>query len=145
MREIRTEIQITAPPEKVWSLLTDFNNWKNWNPTINEISGDASVGSKLIITMRCEDGSKGHKYSPVITTFKKPNFMRWEAKMISNFLFSSDKIFELKETSSGTLLIHKEIFDGIIVTLFWGKMSPGILPMLKVMNEALKKKAEEAF
>jgi hypothetical protein len=144
MPEIKTEIQIAASPEKVWNVLTDFNNWKSWNPTANQINGSPSVGSKLSITMRCEDGSNGNKYSPIVTAVEKPKFMRWQAKMLFNFLFSNDKRFELRETNGGTLFIHTEIFGGVIVPLFWNKMSPAITPMLESMNKALKKKVEES-
>jgi len=53
MREIRTEIEIAAPVTKVWSILTDFDNWKEWNPIVEQESGVASPGSKLSMTMRC--------------------------------------------------------------------------------------------
>ena len=62
MREIRTEIEIAAPLTKVWSILTDFDNWKEWNPIVDQASGAASPGSKLSMTMGCGDGKKGNKY-----------------------------------------------------------------------------------
>ncbi len=31
MREIRCEIEIEAPAERVWQVLTDFNTYPNWN------------------------------------------------------------------------------------------------------------------
>jgi uncharacterized protein YndB with AHSA1/START domain len=61
MREIRAEIEIAAPLTKVWSILTDFDNWKEWNPIVDQASGVASPGSKLSITMGCGDGKKGNK------------------------------------------------------------------------------------
>ena len=45
MRELRTEIEIAAPLTKVWSILTDFDNWKEWNPIVSQASGVASLGS----------------------------------------------------------------------------------------------------
>jgi uncharacterized protein YndB with AHSA1/START domain len=63
MREIRTEIEIAAPLTKVWSIPTDFDNWKEWNPIINQASGVASLGSKLSITMCSEDGKDGEKHA----------------------------------------------------------------------------------
>ncbi len=44
MREIRTEIEIAVPPTKVWSILMDFDNWKEWSPIINQASGVAALG-----------------------------------------------------------------------------------------------------
>ena len=115
MREIRTEIEIAAPPTKVWSILTDFDNWKNWNPIVNQVSGVASLGSELSVTMRGDDGKDGPKYMPIVTNFEEPKFFRWRGKMMAEFLFTNDKVFELEETGSGTRLIHKELFSGMLV------------------------------
>jgi len=138
MREIRTEIDIAAPPTKVWGILTDFDNWKNWNPIINQASGTASFGSELSMTMRGDDGKDGPKYMPIVTNFEEPVFFRWRAKMMAGFLFTNDKVFELEEIGSGTRLIHREQFSGILVPLFWSKLKKGVPSMLKSMNDALK-------
>ncbi len=144
MREIRTEIEIAAPPIKVWSILTDFDNWKNWNPIVNQASGVASLGAELSVTMRGDDGKDGPKYRPIITNFEEPKYFRWRGKMMAEFLFTNDKVFELEETSSGTRLIHKELFSGMLVPMFWSKFDKGVPPMLKSMNDALKRKAEKS-
>ena len=36
MKEIKTEI-IDTKPEKVWEVLTDFENYPTWNPFIQNI------------------------------------------------------------------------------------------------------------
>jgi len=143
MRELRTEIEIAVPLTKVWSILTDFNNWKEWNP-ICKASGAASLGSKLSVTMRCDDGKDGHTYMPVVTNVDEPKSFRWRGVMMAGFLFTNDKVFELEEISSGTRLIHREEFSGILVPLFWGKMEKDALPMLRKMNGALKTIAEKS-
>ena len=79
MREIRTEIDIAAPPTKVWGILTDFDNWKNWNPIINQASGTVSLGSELSMTMRGDDGKDGPKSMPIVTNFEEPMFFRWRS------------------------------------------------------------------
>ncbi len=134
MRELRTEIEIAAPLTKVWSILTDFDNWKNWNPIINQASGTASLGSELSMTMRGEDGKDGPKFMPVITNFEEPRFFRWRGKMMAEFLFTNDKVFELEETGSGVRLIHKDLFSGALVPMFWSKFDKGVPPMLNSMN-----------
>ncbi len=144
MREIRTEIEINVPPTTVWSILTDFHTWKEWSPIINQASGVASLGSELNITMRGDDGKDGPKYMPIITNFEEPKFFRWRAKMMAEFLFTNDKVFELEETGSGTRLIHKELFSGMLVPLFWSKLETGVPPMLNSMNDALKRIAEKS-
>ena len=144
MREIRTEIEIAAPVTKVWSILTGFDNWKEWNPIVNQASGVAPPGSKLSMTMCCGDGKEGNKYMPVVTNVEDPKSFRWRAIMMAGFLFTNDKVFELEETGPGTRLVHIEAFSGILVPLFWGKMEKSITPMLESMNDALKIKAEKS-
>ncbi len=143
MREIRTEIEIHAPIAEVWSVLIDFDNWKDWNPIVNEANGPAALGSKIAITMCGKDGKDAQRYEPIVTQIKEPTYFRWRAKMMAEFLFTNDKIFELEATGSTTKLTHIEAFSGLMVTLFWSKLEGSVPAMLDSMNEALKKTVEK--
>jgi len=142
MREIRSEIDIAAPPTTVWGILTDFEKWQTWNPIVKQVRGVATRNSKINVNMRGKGGQEGQHYVATITTFEEPLFFRWRARMMADFLFANDKVFELKETPAGTKLVHTEAFSGILVSLFWSKLNQQVPSMLKTMNEALKKKAE---
>ena len=144
MQVITTEIEISAPPEKVWAIIADVNKWQDWSPIINKSSGSVSEGSKLNITMKGKvEGEDGPQYSPTITKLDRPKFFRWRDYMLTGFLFTNDKIFELEASSSGTRLIHKELFKGLLAPLFCDHMETGVPPMLNAMNKALKELAEK--
>lgn len=144
MQEIRTEIEIAASPAKVWGILTDINKWHEWSPIINQSSGNASLGSKLDMTMvGKEEGKDGPKYSPEITQLDEAKYFRWRAHMMAGFIFTNDKVFELEETATGTKLIHKELFSGLLAPIMCGQMEKGVPPMLNSMNLALKELAEK--
>ncbi|MHB8211958.1 MAG: SRPBCC family protein [Acidithiobacillus sp.] len=32
MRQVETEIEIAASPERIWSILMDFSAYPEWNP-----------------------------------------------------------------------------------------------------------------
>jgi len=141
MREIKTEIDIAATPEKVWNILTDIEKWEEWSPIINKSSGSPSLGSKLSITMCGEDGKEGKagpKYEPVITILEEPKNFTWRAKMMAGFIMTNGKVFELEEIGTGTRLVHKETFSGLMVPMFWGHVEKNVPKMLDSMNEALK-------
>lgn len=143
MREISTEVEISAPVAEVWGILTEIDGWAEWSPIINQASGEAALGSTLSITMMSEEeGKDGPKYSPVVTIFDEPKLFRWRAKMMAGFVMTNDKVFELEETSNGTRLVHKELFSGMFVPLFWSSVEMNVPTMLNSMNEALKIKAE---
>ena len=144
MPEVKTEVQIAASPAKVWSVLTDFGQWKDWNPTVSQAAGVATIGSKLDFTMQCEGPRNGSKYQPTVTHSDSPRLLKWHVKMLADAIFANDKVFELKEVNGGTVVTHKEIFSGLLPSLLWRKMSPQIPSMLELMNKALKKKVEGA-
>jgi len=142
MREIKSEIIVNAPPEKVWNVLINVNGWQSWNPTVNACSGDAAIGSALDITMKNESGGDGPHYSPKITAMDRPNKFQWRATMGAGFVFTNDKVLELQVVPTGTKVIHRELFSGLMVPLFGGKLEAGVPGILKAFNEGLKSKVE---
>jgi len=144
IQEIKTEIEISAPPSKVWDIIADINKWQEWSPIINYSEGETSVGSELSITMMSkEEGKDGPKYSPKITELVEPNRFRWQAHMLADFIFTNEKIFKLEETKTGTHLTHTETFKGLLAPVFCSQMEKGVPPMLNSMNKALKEQAEK--
>jgi hypothetical protein len=141
VREIKTEVQIAAPTEQVWKTLTTFNDWKDWNPTIILAQGDASVGSKLNITIN-GNGKEDSNYQPTVLESSAPLRFRWRANMITDVIFRNDRVFILEAKDGGTHLIHKEEFSGMMVPLMWGMFQDFVGPTLEKMNKALKHKME---
>ena len=142
MKELSSQIQIAAPIEHVWKVLMNFADWKDWNPMVNQASGTAAVGTKLEITMRGPDGKNAMKYQPEVIESTASKSFRWRAKMMAGFMFTNDRVFELKEHDGGTLFTNREEFKGLMLPMFWSKMGQFVVPMLEGMNKALKVKVE---
>lgn len=143
MQEVKTEIEIAAPAATVWNILTDINRWSEWNPIVNRASGDAILGATLDISMCGKDGKDGPNYTPRIISLEEAKSFHWQAKIVAGFIFTNDKIIELEDIESGTRLVHKELFEGILAPLFCRNIEEGVMPMLNTMNEALKNLAEK--
>lgn len=143
LHEVRTEIDIAAPPEKVWAIISDIDAWQEWNPIINASKGVAAEGYTLSITMVGKDGVDGPKYFPTIKHFEEPKYFHWQAEMITSAIMTNDKVFELEAIPSGTRLVHKELFTGMMVPIFCNKFDENVPPMLNSMNQALKELAEK--
>ena len=56
-KEIKTQITINQTPEKVWSILTNFNDYGRWNPFIVSITGKPLVGNILVVVMKLQEKS----------------------------------------------------------------------------------------
>ena len=46
-----TEVEINAPPSRVWEVLTNFEKYPIWNPFIKKISGMAAKDERLEVHM----------------------------------------------------------------------------------------------
>ena len=47
MKELHTEIEIAAPVEHVWKILTDFAQFPTWNPFVTQAKGEIREGARL--------------------------------------------------------------------------------------------------
>jgi demethylmenaquinone methyltransferase / 2-methoxy-6-polyprenyl-1,4-benzoquinol methylase len=56
MRTIAAEVEIDAPPERVWEVLTDFAAYPDWNPFMFSVEGVAETGAHLRIAMQRRGG-----------------------------------------------------------------------------------------
>ena len=142
MKELKTEMHISASPEKVWKVLMDLPNWKDWNPIVNKIEGQIEVGQELSITMSDKKGSDGKNYKSTITALDEGRRLSFIGVMLAKFLFSAERVIELKATEGGTHFTQIEIYNGLMVPMFWKKLSEHAHPMLTSMNEGLKKAIE---
>lgn len=143
MKEIHTEIDIGAPVEKVWDLLTDFKNFELWNPFIRKIEGTPTLGTKIKIHLHTS-GGRNRSYQPEITKLEPFKELRWFGKSTIPGVFNGERIFILKPIESNQIkFIHKELFTGILVHLVGNRLDEDMYNSFISMNEALKNRAEQ--
>ena len=61
--EIRTEILINAIPYKIWTILTDFDKYPDWNPFIKYVKGTVKTGSQIEVRIE-PPGAKAMVFKP---------------------------------------------------------------------------------
>lgn len=142
MKNFETTVIINAPQEKVWQVLTNFENYPAWNPFISKIEGNPEEGAKIKNTMNLE-GMKPQVFTPAILKFDKNREFRWLGHMFFKGLFDGEHYFILEENEEGkTKLIHGENFSGIFVRPLLKMVGEKTLAGFQIMNEALKKRVE---
>lgn len=141
-KQISTEIFIQASPEKVWAILTDFQNYPQWNPFIKSISGPAIVGQK--ITARIEPpGANGMTFKPRVLAFEPNKEFKWQGHLFFKGLFDGMHLFQIIDKGNGTCtLIQSESFEGILVPLFRKMIDQNTIEGFRQMNQKLKERAE---
>ncbi|MEE9430710.1 MAG: SRPBCC domain-containing protein [Melioribacteraceae bacterium] len=140
--EINTEIIINATPEKVWKILTNFDEYPNWNPFIKSIKGQIVIGEKITVRIEPPE-AKGMTFKPKILTLKKDRELSWLGHLSFAGLFDGNHKFELIKSKNGTTtFIQSEIFRGILVALFKKQLNKNTKNGFIEMNKKLKERAE---
>ncbi|MDR6968094.1 hypothetical protein J2X31_002109 [Flavobacterium arsenatis] len=136
---------INATPDKVWAVLTDFENYPNWNPFIKSIIGEPKVGSQITVSIAPPDG-KIMTFKPVVVVFNPNREFRWVGKLFFKGLFDGEHKFELIDRGNGTTIFyHSETFKGMLVRLFKKKLENSTKKGFEMMNENLKRRVENSM
>jgi hypothetical protein len=141
-KEIKTEILINAAPEKVWSVLTAFDTYPEWNPFIRSITGHVQVGNKIAARIEPPNAS-GMTFKPIVLAFEKNKEFRWLGHLLVNGLFDGEHRFELIDNGNGTTIFKQsEKFNGILVPLFKKNLDVNTTAGFNLMNQKMKERVE---
>jgi hypothetical protein len=141
MREIRTEIEINAPVERVWDVLTRFEDFEDWNPFIVHAEGELRVGERLAVSIR-PLGRKASTFHPKVVAFEPNRQLRWLGRLGIPGIFDGEHAHEVEDLGGGrTRYAQSERFRGVLVP-FVGGILAATEEGFRRMNQALKGRAE---
>ena len=144
MKEVRSEIIIDSYPESVWRILIDFATYDQWNPFIKKIIGLPTEHSKIEIYIETPSG-RNRKYSPRITKIEEGRELRWLGKSSLPGFLNAEHIFTIEELQPKRVrFIQREVFDGLLTSVFGKGLDKDIRQGFEDMNYALKKRAERS-
>jgi hypothetical protein len=143
MKELYSEIEIQAPAERVWQLLTDFASFPNWNPFIRRIQGVAKEGQQLEVYIQ-PSGAKGMTFRPTILTTVPNCELRWVGHLFIPGLFDGEHSFVIERLNENRVqFIQRECFTGLLVPLLANQLDKDTKRGFEDMNRALKEQAEQ--
>ena len=140
--ELHTEIEIDAPAQTVWTVLTDLDQYSEWNPFIVEASGDVEVGKRLVNRLR-PPGGRAMTIKPAVTAVETAKTFEWLGHLGFPGVFDGRHRFDLEATpSGGTKLVQSEQFNGVLVRVMRKMLDNQTRDGFEAMNSALKARAE---
>jgi hypothetical protein len=77
LKTIETSIVIDSTPEKVWGILTKFEEYELWNPFMTKVIGSATLDCKIEVNIKTISGKK-RTYYPIITKCETNKELRWK-------------------------------------------------------------------
>jgi hypothetical protein len=141
-KQLRSEIDVHATPERVWQVLTDFAAYQQWNPFIIRADGEARRGRRLTLRMQ-PAGGRATTFRPTVLEAAQGRELRWLGRLLVPGLFDGEHRFTIRPLGDGQVrLVQQEDFRGLLVPLLAGSLDRRTLPAFEQMNQALKRRAE---
>jgi hypothetical protein len=128
----------------VWQILTDFASFPEWNPFIRWAEGEAVTGAKLTVHLQ-PPGGRGMTFKPAVLQAEPKRKLRWLGHLLMPGIFDGEHIFNIEPLGEKRVrFILREAFRGLLVPLFSGSLYTSSRRGFEEMNQALKKRAEQA-
>ena len=162
-----TSIHINAPPAQVYSVLTNFPSWSEWNPLIQPIALAApaysfTAGSRLTASLHLPGQSSPiamHTYfqsvdPPTSSAPAAVSGFSWGGYqgvgILMTHVFYGHHIFELTAEGDGCRFTNRENFSGLAVWLgkltgagWYSNLMANTRRGFELMNQALKERVEK--
>jgi hypothetical protein len=141
-RTIRSAIEIRAPLEIVWGVLTDFAAYPDWNPHVRRVQGTVGNGAHITIHTR-PPGGRVIVMRPTVTRWEPPHELRWRGTFVSGRLFIGEHGFRLETIGAGKVrFAQDETFSGLLVPIYARLRLARTRRGFDEMNEALRERSE---
>ena len=141
--DLCTAIDIEADPELVWPHLTDLAAYADWNPFITAATGELAPGRRLELRME-PPGGRAVTFRPHVTAVSTASTLEWLGHLGVPGLFDGRHRFDLIPTETGTHLIQRETFTGLLVRPIRRALDRGTVAGFEAMNAALRRRVLEA-
>lgn len=146
MKQISSEVEINASPERVWQILTDFSELPDWNPFIRSALGDLNVGSRLKVYIKASKGM-GMTFKPTVLKVEANQELRWVGRFLMPGLMDGEHSFTIEPLEGDNVrFVQSESFTGVLVPLM---SAMGVFKNAHIgfeeMNVALKQRSEKSI
>jgi hypothetical protein len=140
MKEIRGSIDIEAPVERVWKVITDFKAYQEWNPFITKMSGELKEGSNFEVTVKIP-GRKETNFKPKLVRMVKNKEMFFQGTIVKGLL-SNEHSYNLESLDGNKTRLSQRLALKGLMSSFAGGMMRDSQKGLDMMNSAAKVRCE---
>ena len=140
--ELRTFVDIEAPAERVWDVLTDLPAYEDWNPFITRAEGTLTVGSRVTFRLLPVNAFVRPTLRPVVLELIPCQRLSFRSRMDRLGLLEVEHIVTLTPQDGGVRLWQDAHFRGLLVRPLIGPLNRARGSAFHAMNTALKERSE---
>jgi uncharacterized protein YndB with AHSA1/START domain len=134
----RDEIEVGAPPELVWRVLTGFEDWPTWNPDVKSVSMQGEFAKGSVFRWKAGPGT----IESTIRRVEPPRLIAWTGKTLG---IRATHFWWLEPKGEGTLIRTEESFEGVVPRLLRRQSQRALDGGLENTLRHLKAEAERIF
>ncbi len=136
---VSAAIEIAAPPEHVWAVLSDLASYPQWHPVFTEASGQLTAGNKISLTSTQRESGRTMTAKVKVLSAEPAAELRWVSNVLG--FMTSERSFTLSPASGGTRLVQTGTYRGLF-SRFPPKTIDRIQASFEAINQAIKQQAE---
>lgn len=134
--QIAVEIDIAAPPARIWGLLTDAQDAPRWNSTLTSIEGEIALGQKIAIRVPISE----RVFHVKVTELAAEQRMVFQDGFAP--MFEGRRTFSLEPQPDGRIRFRMvEVFRGLMLPMIKSQL-PDFGPSFEGYARDLKAEAE---
>lgn len=111
----RSEIEIAAPPDAIWEVLTAFEGWPSWLRDVKSMSIDGPVAPGTVFRWKAGPGTITSKLERV----ERPRLIAWTGR---TFGIHAIHFWHLETRDGATFVRTEESYDGLVASLLRGSL-----------------------
>jgi hypothetical protein len=140
---VRAELEIDAPIERVWQILTDIDRYADSNPFTPRAESTLEIGDPIRLHVRLVGQRLTQRVEFV--TRNAPYTLGWELKMGARFLLYAERVQVLTAIDADrTHYMTEDCFTGLLRPLVLGLFGQAMQRGFSDCALGLKKAAESA-
>jgi uncharacterized protein YndB with AHSA1/START domain len=124
--EVVGEVEIAASADRVWTIITDFERYAEWNPYIVRAHGDLAEGAELVLDLSPPDRDD-FSTRTTVAAVEPPRRVAFSWVTDDPDLFDGESEFVIEPTRQGCKVTHRQ--------RFWGELAEGFTHRLEDRND----------
>ena len=144
MGSVRAEIEIDAPAERIFDILTDLKSYPAWNPFTPRVESTLRPGDAVHLYVRLRSERLSHRVE-FVTRNERPTRLCWGTKIGAGFLLRAERCQTLTRIDERrTRFVNEDVLRGWLAPLVMLAFGRDLKRGFESVATALKKRAESS-